>query len=315
MGDTSGSSLASGVLAALLTPREPDGTEADAAALFEYLDKVSKGGVNGLVFFGSTGEFVHFDLAERMRVLALAVKRSRVPVLVNVSHSTLAGAIALAEQASAAGASGLLLMPPYFYQLRDDQIAEFYSQFLKSAQPSIPVYLYNLPQCTSPLSPELAIRLLSTGSFAGIKSSDSEWLHFEQLCRFRQQQSFKLLVGNETLYLKALSSGADGGVSGVAAALPELPVAIYGSVKNGAVNEASALSARLDELMIWIEKLPPLTALKQIAEVRRWLPFSPAVPLDEKSRSTLGQFRQWLEEWLPSTLAACATVPRPSVRT
>jgi 4-hydroxy-tetrahydrodipicolinate synthase len=314
MGDASGSRLASGVYAALLTPRAPDSTEADAAALFEYLDKVSHAGVSGLVFFGSTGEFVHFDLAERMRVLALAVKRCRRPVLVNVSHSTFAGTIALAEQAAASGASGLLLMPPYFYRLEDDMVAEFYAQFLKSVQPALPVYLYNLPQCTTPLSPELAIRLLQTGSFAGIKSSDPEWAHFDALLNFRGQQRFTLLAGNETLYLKALSSGADGSVSGVAAALPELPVAIWRAIHSGELSVAAGLSDRLDELLIWIDKLPPLVALKQLAEVRSWLRFTPALPLDEITRNQLRDFRNWLENWLPPTLEACASVRQSSVR-
>src|SRR5437763_11073546 len=106
---------ASGVYAALGTPRRPNSTEADGAAMLDYLDAVVQAGVDGLVLFGSTGEFVHFEIEERTRVVSLAIRRSRVPVLVNVSHSTLAGSVELAENASDAGASGLLLMPPYFY--------------------------------------------------------------------------------------------------------------------------------------------------------------------------------------------------------
>src|ERR1700685_876672 len=122
---------ARGVYAALLTPRRPQTIEADAAALLDYLDAIVQAGVDGLVLFGSTGEFIHFDSAERNRVLALAIRRSRVPVLVNVSHSTLAGAVGRAEGAVAAGAAGLLLMPPYFYRYNDEQIAAFYSAFAK----------------------------------------------------------------------------------------------------------------------------------------------------------------------------------------
>src|SRR6185437_721443 len=57
-------SLASGLYAALVTPRRADSLEADAAALLEYLDAVTAAGVDGLVLFGSTGEFVHFESEE-----------------------------------------------------------------------------------------------------------------------------------------------------------------------------------------------------------------------------------------------------------
>ncbi|MBV9084745.1 MAG: dihydrodipicolinate synthase family protein, partial [Acidobacteriaceae bacterium] len=88
MSKNNSSTPASGVYAALLTPRRPDSIEADTAAFLEYLDKVSSAHVDGLVFFGSTGEFVHFDLEQRMHVVTMGLRRSRVPVLVNVSHST-----------------------------------------------------------------------------------------------------------------------------------------------------------------------------------------------------------------------------------
>src|SRR5271156_4719661 len=114
--------LAAGVYAALATPRRRESIEADTAALLDYLDVIVRAGVNGLVLFGSTGEFVHFDTTERMRVCSLAIKRSRAPVLVNVSHSTLDGALLLAESACGSGASGLMLMPPYFYRYNDHQI-------------------------------------------------------------------------------------------------------------------------------------------------------------------------------------------------
>lgn len=306
MGGCSGAALVSGVFAALLTPRKPESTEADAGRLLEYLDRVSAGGVNGLVFFGSTGEFVHFDLEERIRVVMLAAKRSRLPVLVNVSHSTLAGAIHLAEQAASAGAAGLLLMPPFFYRFSDGVIAEFYGQFVKAVGKEIPLYLYNFPQAGATISPELADRLLASGAFAGIKDSGTDRGLLEALLRIRDRHPFRLLVGNETAYVPSLSAGADGAVSGVAAAVPELAVALYRGIKAGDTQTTTVLAARLQELMSWVDRLSPIPALKQIAEFRSWLPFTLAVPLDEDARQDMKEYRKWLEAWLPATLAACA---------
>lgn len=292
----------SGVYAALATPRRPETNEADAAALLDYLDTVVRAGVNGLVLFGSTGEFVHFDLGERMRALTLAIKRSRVPVLVNVSHSTLTGALDLAENAIHAEAAGLLLMPPYFYHYTDAQLIEFYGQFVHFVSGQTPVYLYNLPFFTNPISGPLAVRLLSSGAFAGIKDSSGDWRLFETLRDLRGKVPFTLMVGSESLFLRCRSAGADGIVSGVAAAIPELLVAIERSIRAGDCERANRLNTRLIEFVDWIEKFPAAIGIKQAAVARGWKLNQFPFPLDDDTQADLAGFHHWLHEWLPAVL-------------
>ena len=213
---------ASGIYAALVTPRKGSCCEADAAKLLDYISLVEARGVSGLVLFGSTGEFVHFDGAERARVAGLAIKRSRTPLLVNVSHSDFAGMVSLAESAIAAGAAGLLVMPPYFYRYDGSIVEVFYWAIADLFSDQIPIYLYNLPQHTNPIPPDVALRLLSSGRFAGIKDSSGDWAMFQVLSGLRREHEFRLLVGHESIYSRARRSGADGAVSGIAAALPEL---------------------------------------------------------------------------------------------
>ena len=129
MEPTERNQLAQGVYAALATPRRKNLAAPDTAAFLDYLDAVARTGVNGLVLFGATGEFIHFDMADRILALNLAMKRSRVPVIVNVSHSTLDGALALAEDAIDRGASGLLILAPYFYKYEDGDLEEFFLRF------------------------------------------------------------------------------------------------------------------------------------------------------------------------------------------
>ncbi|MDQ2840466.1 MAG: dihydrodipicolinate synthase family protein, partial [Acidobacteriota bacterium] len=262
--------LAQGVYAALATPRRPDSLESDTAALLDYLDVVASAGVDGFVLFGSTGEFVHFGIEERMRAAALAIKRSRVPVLVNVSHSTLAGAVAIAENAAEADASGVLLSPPSFYRYHDDQLFEFYEQFRRQIAEEMPVYLYNLPMFVSAITPALAERLLLTGKYAGIKESSGDWAYFEALRKVRGKVPFQILMGNEALYVRGRSAGADGTISGVAAALPELIVAIERALKAADETLAQALERRLSEFLQYVEKFPSTVAIRQAGVVRGW---------------------------------------------
>ena len=298
-------SHARGVYAALLTPRRAQTMEADAAALLEYLDRVTQGGVDGLVLFGSTGEFVHYEAAERMRVLGLAIRRSRVPVLVNVSHSTLAGAIALAENAVEAGAAGLLLMPPYFYLYSDEQIAGFYAAFAKELGGKAALYLYNLPMYTNPIPAATAEELLRSGAFSGIKDSTVDWASFERLTKLRGEVDFSLLVGNEVLYLRGRLAGADGIVSGVAAALPELMAAMERAIRGEDLERARRLNGRLEEFLVYVNKFPATAAIKQTANARGWQLGDLVLPLDHQTRHEFTEFQRWLDEWLPVVLSEC----------
>ncbi len=295
-----------GVYAALATPRRSEKTEADAAVLLDYLDLVVRSGVDGLVLFGSTGEFAHFDITERTRVLSLAIRRSRVPVLVNVSHSTLVGAIHLAENAINADAAGVLLTPPYFYTYSDAQLLEFYQQFARSVGTQTRIFLYNLPLFTPPISAALAIRLLGSGAFAGIKDSSGDWRFFETLRDLRDRVPFTLLVGSESLYLRSRLARADGIVSGVAAAVPELLVAIDRSIRMGDSERATRLNARLEELLEWIEKFPATVGIKQTAVARGWKLNHFAFPLDDDTQAGLAGFHHWLRAWLPAVLSECS---------
>ena len=305
-GNAEGITVASGVYAALVTPRLPDKPEVDTGGLLEYLDAVVRTGVNGVVLFGSTGEFIHFEVANRMRVAANAIRRSRVPVLVNVSHSTLDGALALAADAATAGASGVLLMPPYFYRYNDGQILHFYELFAGALNGLIPIYLYNLPSSTNPISSAVATRLLCSGAFAGIKDSSGDWEFLDTLIRLRKQHPFQVLTGNEELYLRARQAGADGTVSGIAAALPELLVALDRAVLSSNPERAQRLNLRVEEILVWIRQFPATVAIKQIAVARKWIHNHFAIPPDPVTAASLADFEQWLSRWLPAVLSECA---------
>ena len=82
-----------GILAAAITPRR--GLTIDPSEVSELCAFLASKSVDGIVLFGSTGEFPHFDLTDRARLVREVRRRATVPVLVNVSHSTLDGTIEL----------------------------------------------------------------------------------------------------------------------------------------------------------------------------------------------------------------------------
>jgi dihydrodipicolinate synthase/N-acetylneuraminate lyase len=299
--------LASGVYAALATPLRPASCQPDAAAMLDYLDAVTAGGVNGLVLFGSTGEFFHFGIEDRTHVAALAIKRSRVPVLVNASHSSLAGAVLVAEDAMDAGAAGVLLTPPYFFKYSDDQIFEFYKQFLEQTELRVPVYLCNLPMFLNPLPAALIVRLLETGRFSGISDSSGDWALYEQIAAQHRKSRFQLLVGNESIFTRCREADADGAISGTAAAVPELMTALDKAISACDQARVQQFDNRLTEFMAQVNRFPPTIAIKQAASARGWPLNQTGVPFDPALAAEIAVFQRWFRGWLPQVLGECRT--------
>lgn len=298
----------SGVFAALATPRRRNTVAIDTAQQLEYLDRISAAGVDGLVFFGSTGEFVHFSIEDRMLATALAAKRSRVPFLVNVSHSTFSGVRDLAAHALDNGAAGLLIMPPYFYRYEDAEIETFYCEIADAIDAAGALYLYNLPQFVPAISTPLLEKLLMSGRFAGIKDSSGEWQTFEFLRSLRVKSNFELFTGHEQIYAQALQSGVRSIVSGIAAAVPELIVAVKRAASDSNPQILRDASRRVEEFLGWIRQFPTTIAIKEAAEMRGFFLSVVAAPLSKETTAKLTAFREWFHPWLVETLQFCATI-------
>jgi dihydrodipicolinate synthase/N-acetylneuraminate lyase len=178
------------------------------------IDFLESHGVHGVTLLGSTGDFPHFTPEDRIRYAAMALKRCHVPVLVNVSASTLDSSVAIAQEAVVAGAAGVLLMPPYYFRYSQESIRAYFLEFV--AQVKAPVYLYNIPQFTNELRLETSLDLLATGSFIGIKDSLGRWEDFVEL----QRAGYQVFTGNEAMYSRFVRAGGYGTISGVASVVP-----------------------------------------------------------------------------------------------
>jgi len=278
---------------AAITPRRGTGVAIDIAAALELLDFLESHGVDGVTLLGSTGEFLHFEAEDRSRFAAMAVKRCHVPVLVNVSHSTLEGAVALGQQAIEDGAAGVLIMPPIYYRYSQESIRAYCLEFAMHVK--APVYLYNIPQFTTELKLATALELLGTGAFAGIKDSSGNWDNFVEL-----QRVAKVFVGADAMYSRAVGVGAFGAISGVASVIPELMVALDRRARAG--GDTSALDAKVVEFLNRTSAFPFPVALREAAAIRGLNVGPHASPLGREECARMEEFRAWFRDWLPAVL-------------
>jgi dihydrodipicolinate synthase/N-acetylneuraminate lyase len=301
-----------GIFVAAVTPHREKSYEAHAGATLDLVDFLADARVNGIALLGSTGEFLHLAFEDRTRLAQMVVKRSRVPVLVGVAHSTLDGAIELGRAAALAGADGLLLMPPYFFRYGQEEIHEFYMQFAAALGGAARIFLYNIPAFSNEIAVETAASLLRTGLFAGIKDSGGQYGYFERLLAVSEEKPFTLLIGNDRTYTRARPQGAHGIVSGVACAVPELLVALEQAIAKNLPAQVACLDARLQEFIAWHDQFPTPVVIKTAAR-ERGLNIGPlASPLGPAAERRLDEFRAWFRAWLPEVQRETASPVDPS---
>lgn len=291
-----------GVFVAAITPRRQQEYSIDLGATLELIDFLGDSGVAGIALLGSTGEFVHFDLDDRRHMVTFAAKRSRVPLLVNVSHSTLDGAVELAREAAGAGVAGVLLMPPHYFRHSQEEIRSFYLAYADAIDGVTPTYLYNIPPLTSEIASSTAAELLGSGGFAGIKDSSGSVEYFPQLLAQSAGKPFTFLAGQERIYAEQRRAGAHGVVSGVASALPELMVALDQAIVAGEPARSRQLEARLMEFLAWSDLFTWPTAAKEALKQRKLKSGALATPLGAEGDRKLQEFAEWFRGWLPAVL-------------
>jgi 4-hydroxy-tetrahydrodipicolinate synthase len=219
-------------------------------------------------------------------VLRLAVKRSRVPILAGVGTANLDASLELAREARDAGAVGVLLPPPFFYQHAQDEIREFYLEFAAQLGDGMPIYLSHLPGFTTGIAAETARDLLATGQFAGIEDATGELA----------AAGLPALVARDALFVRSRCAGAPV-VSAAACALPELVLALDGAISGGCRDEATRLEGRLNQFLAWEESFPKPVLLKVATGLRGIRTGPLAMPLPAEKQRKLEEFRAWFPAW------------------
>jgi 4-hydroxy-tetrahydrodipicolinate synthase len=265
-----------GVYASAITPRGRKG-EVDYGAAFELIDHLYKGGASGIVLFGAEGEYPAFPADERARLVYLAVKRSRVPILACVGAATLDVSVGLAREAHDAGADAVLVPPPHFFHYDQDDLCSFYCQFAAEVTVHTELLLYNVPGGASEIADETAAELLASGRYAGI-------VHPRSTGTLSPAQ----VLGSDEC------PGPAAIVSAAACAVPELVAAVHRGGPAG-----SPLRPLLDELLAWAARFPNPTIWKVATGLRGLKTGSLAAPLSPRKQSDLEAFRVWFRDWLP----------------
>lgn len=199
----------------LVTPATPAG-EIDEAALLRVLEHVIRGGTQGIMFCGTTGEFASLTVAQRLRVgrLVTAAARGRVLLFGGIGDTSPGQSVQLAREFLSAGADAVVANLPSYYPLTSEMMEAYFKRLADAA--GGPMYLYNIPQTTRQSIPlDVVTRLSLHPRIAGIKDSEPDGARQEELARrFAGNPDFAVLCGSVSLTCRAMRAGADGFVPG-----------------------------------------------------------------------------------------------------
>ena len=213
-------------------------------------------------------------------------------MIVNVSHSTLEGAVVLARQATEVGATALLLMPPHFFRHSQEGIIAYYDAFARQTAGLAPTLLYNLPFFTTGMEPATACAILETGQFAGIKDSSGNTEIFDAVHALRQRMPFRHLLGNDRL-LASHRAKADGVISGCACGIPELIVAIDRAATRGDSEALARRGALLDSFIEHIDPFPTPFGIQLTMKARGFKKAAPPLPIGPTAQRKADEFGEW----------------------
>lgn len=238
-----------GILPAFYACYDEEGniSESRTKDLCDYL--LGKG-VQGVYVGGSSGECIYQNLDERKATLTYAANqlKGKMTLIAHVGAPSTRDSIELAKHAAELGYDALSAIPPIYFKLPDRAVYKYWSDIIEAT--SLPFIIYNIPQTTGyTLSPALFAKLLENKKVIGVKNSSMPTMDIE---RFKRVGGEDVIVfnGPDEQFVSGRIMGADAGIGGTYASMPELFLQANEFVMAGKFVEATAIQSDINDIII-----------------------------------------------------------------
>lgn len=204
--------LFTGTITALATPFHRQNVAYDD--LRQLVEYQIKGGVNGLVPVGTTGESPTLTHEEHLEVIrcVIAAARGRVPVIAGTGSNSTREAVDLTRQAHADGADAMLVVAPYYNKPSQEGLFQHFATIADATDR--PVILYSIPsRCGVEIGVPVVERLRAKFSHVRtIKEAGGSVDRVDQL-KHALGSDLTVLSGDDSLTLPFMAVGAEGVIS------------------------------------------------------------------------------------------------------
>jgi 4-hydroxy-tetrahydrodipicolinate synthase len=258
-----------GAITALATPFRGKGVS--FADLKRLVDHQVRGGIDGIVPVGTTGESPTLSHEEHMDVIRATVEfsRGRVPVIAGTGSNSTAEALELTRLSDEAGADAVLVVAPYYNKPSQEGLFRHFSAIAGATD--LPVIVYSIPsRCAVEIGVPVVERLRSRHSnVRWIKEAGGSVDRVDQLKR-AMGDDIVVLSGDDALTLAFMASGAEGVISVASNLVPREIARMVRLMQGNDFAGALKLHQRLYPLFkaLFIETSPvPLKAALAIARI------------------------------------------------
>ena len=243
-----------GVIPAFYACYAPDGSISTdgVRALTRHL--MAKG-VKGVYVGGSSGECIYQHVEERKAVLEAVMEEAagKITVIAHVACNNTADSAELAAHAEKCGVDAIAAIPPIYFHLPPYAIAAYWNA-MSAAAPNTEFVIYNIPQLAgTALTMPLLEEMLKNPNVIAVKNSSMPTQDIQMFkdagIAARGADGFAVFNGPDEQFVSGLAMGADGGIGGTYAVMPELFLKMYELVKAGDIPAARTIQYQADRII------------------------------------------------------------------
>ncbi|HTY87193.1 MAG TPA: 4-hydroxy-tetrahydrodipicolinate synthase [Candidatus Acidoferrum sp.] len=278
-----------GTYTAIVTPFKNG--DVDEAALDRLIQRQIKGGVDGIVPVGTTGESPTVDYEEHIRIIERSVKfaRGKIKVLAGTGGNATKEAIYLTQRAEDVGADGSLQVAPYYNKPSQEGLFQHFQAVARATR--LPIVLYSIPgRCGVEIGVDTVRRLArQCPNIVGIKEAGGSCDRVSQL-RAALGPKFEILSGDDSLTLPFMAVGAQGVISVASNVIPREVAQMVNAFARGDAKTAARRHAKFTplfkDLFIETNPVPVKAALAMLGVIQEEYRL-PLVPLSDANRARL----------------------------
>ena len=233
-----------GSFVAMVTPFRNG--KVDEAKLRELVEFHITHGTDGLIPCGTTGESPSLSHDEHRRVVELVIEaaRGRIRVVAGTGSNSTAEAIDMTKHAERAGATGALVVNPYYNKPTQEGLYRHFRAVAESV--AIPILLYNIQSRTAiNVETDTLARLVRDAkNIVGVKEASGSLDQMSQVIA-ACGPDFSVLSGDDNITLPLLAIGGSGVVSVIANIVPRETADLVHAALEGDWKRARDLHYRL----------------------------------------------------------------------
>lgn len=238
----------SGLGIALATPFHEDGS-IDPLSMRRLVRHTIDGGVDFLLFLGTTGETPTLNEDEKRELLSVIVHENeeKIPLVIGVGDNHTERLCSTIQGDLYREADALLVVAPFYNKPNQTGL---YHHFMSVAEASPkPIILYNIPARTGvDMSSELICKLQrESRQFIGIKEATGKTLKSQELFP-NVREDFVILSGDDHLTRELCEMGASGVISVIGNAYPRIIKKLLCSTLMGDHEKACYMDELLSEM-------------------------------------------------------------------